>query len=178
MDRERLQTLVRLHQAELYRYLRYLGADAEAAADLVQETFLTALGGAAGPQTEEPRRQAAWLRGIARNLFLVYCRRARSSPVASDSRAVERAEATWQSAFLRDGDGFETLEALRACLATLPEKQRGVLDLHYAQKKSRAEMGRLLRLTEDGIKSLLRRLRAALGDCIEERLRAARAERT
>ena len=35
-----LERLVREHQAELWRYLRYLGSDAARAEDLVQETFL------------------------------------------------------------------------------------------------------------------------------------------
>ena len=40
MDRDTLSVLVKTHQAEIYRYVRYLGADASPAADLGQETFL------------------------------------------------------------------------------------------------------------------------------------------
>ena len=39
------KALIESHQAELWRYLRYLGCDAAEAEDLTQETFLAALSG-------------------------------------------------------------------------------------------------------------------------------------
>ena len=39
MDRDELAVVVRVNQAGIYRYLRYLGADRPTAEDLVQETF-------------------------------------------------------------------------------------------------------------------------------------------
>ena len=71
MSRDELEALVLAHQAELYRYVRYLGAgDPNAAEDLVQETFLAAFKSQNAPAASESARHAAWLRGIARNLFL------------------------------------------------------------------------------------------------------------
>ena len=103
MRRDELTALIRTHQAELYRYLRYLGADRTSAEDLVQETFLAAF---QSDVNLEPGASAAaaWLRGIARNLFLQWCRRNRTSPARVDSETVERAEAAWRSTFLRGGD--------------------------------------------------------------------------
>ena len=71
---------------------------------------------------------------------------------------------------LRGGDGFETVEALRKCLGRLDAKHRQILDLRYKQGKSRAEMARRCKMTENGIKTLLRRIRAALAECIQRRL--------
>lgn len=171
MTRDELETLVRIHQAEIYRYLRYLGAESqEVAEDLVQDAFLAAFN---SPHLSTPRgerQQSAWLRGIARNLFLMRCRRARSSPVRADTLAMEQAEAMWSSEFLREGDGFDYIEALRTCLGTLGEKQRKLLELQYGQDKSRSEIAEAAGMSEDGIKSLMRRLRAALGQCIRRRL--------
>jgi len=175
VERAALEALVKVHQAELYRYLRYLGASPEAAEDLVQETFLAACRSETAPKTDAVRRRAAWLRGVARNLFLAHCRRDRSSPVRADSESLARAEGTWEATFLRGGDGFETLEALRACLRELPERQREVLDLRYRERRSRSALARLLKMTEDGVKSLLRRIRAALAACIERRRRTGEA---
>ena len=42
MDRKVLESLVRIHQAKLYRYLRYLDADRQTAEDLLQDVFLAA----------------------------------------------------------------------------------------------------------------------------------------
>jgi RNA polymerase sigma-70 factor (ECF subfamily) len=170
VDVRRLEVLVRLHQAEVYRYVRYLGADPASAEDLVQETFLAAFADPRPLADGDERRRAAWLRGIARNKYLMHCRGRRSRPLPVASAILERLEATWSSEFLRDGDGFEYLEALRRCLDALPGKQRLAVDLQYAQGRSRTEMAQLLRMTSDGVKSLMRRVRRALGECVEKRL--------
>ena len=176
MRRDELTALIRTHQAELYRYLRYLGADRSSAEDLVQETFLAAF---QSDVNLEPGASAAaaWLRGIARNLFLQWCRRNRTSPVRIDSETVERAEAARHSVFLRGGDGFDYVEALRRCYEGLSDRQRRLLDQRYGKKMSRARMAEAASMTENGIKSLLRRVRAALADCIKRRLRLAGASR-
>lgn len=83
---------------------------------------------------------------------------------------LEQAEATWESDFLRGSDGFDYVEALRECLDALPEKERSAVDLRYAQEKSRADMAQVLKMTEDGVKSLLQRIRATLAECIRRRL--------
>ena len=170
MDRGILETLVRTHQAELYRYLRYLGADAATAEDLVQETFLAAFRSETPPPAEDVRGAAAWLRGIARNMFLRHCRNARTARVETNSTLVEQAEDVWAGEFLRGADGFDYVEALRKCLEGLPEKQRRAVDMRYAARKSRAEMAEALRMSQDGVKSLLRRIRAMLADCVRRRL--------
>jgi RNA polymerase sigma-70 factor (ECF subfamily) len=171
MNRGELETLVRTHQAEVYRYIRYLGAvDCALAEDIVQETFLAAFQSPNPAPATDVRRQSAWLRGIARNLFLAHCRKTRNSPVRADSSSLQRAEECWAVEFLRQGDGFDYVEALRRCLGSLDQKQRRFLDLRYAEKKSRVEMAQLLRMTEDGIKSALQRIRGMLQNCIERRI--------
>ncbi len=171
VNRDDLEVLVRVHQAEIYRYLRFLGAeDTAVAEDLVQDTFLAAFQSPNPPDSADVRRQSAWLRGIARNLFLMHCRRKRKSPVQVDSEYLERAEAFWTTEFLRGGDGFDYVQSLRSCLEKLAEKPRRLLELFYTQEKSRAEIAQLFGVTEDGIKLSLRRVRAGLADCIQRRL--------
>jgi RNA polymerase sigma-70 factor (ECF subfamily) len=170
LNREQLAALVRTHQAGIYRYVRYLGAPPAIAEDLCQEAFLVAVKGASRNALGDVRSAGAWLRGVARNLFLARCRRQRANPVVLDSRAVDRAEDLWQTEFLRGGDGADYLEALRQCLAGLPPAQREWLQWHYRDGLSRAEMSRRTRLTEDGVKAALRRLRARLAECIGRRL--------
>jgi RNA polymerase sigma-70 factor (ECF subfamily) len=168
VDRDELAAAVRVNQAGIYRYLRYLGADRPTAEDLVQETFLAAFKSRTTEQ--DISSPSAWLRGTARNLFLQHCRRGKRSPAVVASEYLEQADSTWRMVFLRDGDGFDYLEALRRCLHDLPPGQRGVLDMRYRDEKSRGEMAQFLGISEDGIKSLLRRLRAALAKCVEKRL--------
>jgi RNA polymerase sigma-70 factor (ECF subfamily) len=170
MDRVALETLAKAHQSEIYRYMRYLGAHDADAEDLVQDTFLAAFRTAKVPAASDTRGQAAWLRTIARNRFISHYRRRKASPVDTSSERLERAEAVWVSEFLRDGDGSDYLDALRQCLDALPEKSREALDLRYAARKSREEMAQILNLTESGVKSLLRRIRGVLAECIRKRL--------
>lgn len=170
MDRDALTALVKTHQAEIYRYVRYLGAHGADAEDIVQETFLAACRATRLPELGDLRGAAAWLRGVARNMFLRHCRKRKTDRVRSDSAFVEQAEAVWQSDFLRRGDGFDYVEALRKCLEALSERERRALDLRYAQKAPRATMAALLEMTENGVKSLLRRIRARLAECVRRRL--------
>ena len=170
MNTETLETLVRCNQAGIYRYLRYLGANPVDAQDLVQESFLAAFQANRQPDPGDARASAAWLRGVARNMFLRHCARQKRSKLVVNSDQLEKAEAAWARDFLRDGDGFETMEALRKCIKKLTAKQRNVLDMRYSERKSRDKMSSLLEMTNDGVKSLLRRIRSALGECIKSRL--------
>lgn len=165
-----LEGLVRSHQAEIYRYLKYLGADSATAEDVVQETFLAAFRSRASVDLADAKAAVAWVRGIARNTFLHHCRGRRRDPVLVDSQFLERAEAFWARGFLPPTDGFDYLDALRECLKTLSEPHREALRLRYQQRCSRAEMARACSMSEDGIKSLLRRIRACLAACIHGRL--------
>lgn len=179
MTRDELEALIRVNEAEVYRYLRYLGAiSVNEAEDLVQETFLAAFKSTSPPASAEPRLQSAWLRGIARNLFLSHCRRAKNNPVKADSASLEAAEATWKGEFLREGDGFDYVEALRKCLGKLQQKQREVLDLYYKHGKSRAELAQTVNMSEDGVKSIMRRTRAALAECIRRKVSGGATVRT
>jgi RNA polymerase sigma factor (sigma-70 family) len=170
VDRKSFEILVRANQAQLWRYARYLGADVAYSEDLVQDTFLAALKSDWVALSTDAPEQAAYLRGILRNTFLAGCRRMKVSPVRVSSESVEAAEAAWQSEFLRGGDGFDYLEALRGCLKLLDEKGRRFLDLLYDRGQSRQEIGAAFHMTPDGVKTTARRIRSRLGDCVRRKL--------
>lgn len=176
MDRRTFETLVRAHQAQLYRYARYLGAAPAYCEDLVQDTFLAALKSASVALAADSTSQGAYLRGILRNTFLAGCRRMKNLHVVVNSDYLEGAEAAWQSEFLRGGDGFDYVEALRQCLKVLDDKARRFLDLFYERGRSRQEVATAMHLTTDGVKTAGRRLRARLGECVRRRLGMGGAE--
>lgn len=168
--------LVRAHQAEVWRYVRYLGASAELADDLVQEAFLQLL---RAPFVERtPAATSAWLRTVVRNLYVKSFRR---PPFASAE--LDAIEATW-TGFVgggTEGDGAsgdgaanasgEALARLRQCLEQLDGRARSVVAWHYEERRSRADIAGRLGIGEDGVKSLLRRTRALLKACVERRAR-------
>lgn len=167
MNRRELETCIREHQVELFRYLRYLGADAARAEDLLQDVFMTAW--TLDPPTGGHTGQAAWLRGIARNLMRRFVRK-RAVKNALPLAEFDQAEAAWAAFYPAHGDDDAAVTALRQCLDRLTDDQRHLLDLRYRDDLSRLEMAQAAGLSEDGVKSALRRLRRALADCLKRRL--------
>lgn len=151
--------LVQRHQAEVWRYVRFLGATAELADDLVQEALLQLL-----RTPFEERSQAAtaaWLRTVARNH---YVKSFRTPPF--QLAELDTIEAAW-TGFAREDGGEHSLDRLRACMNRLDGRAREVLRLHYDERCSRRDIAERLGLGDDGVKSLLRRTRAVLRACIE-----------
>src|SRR5215469_11972664 len=151
--------LVREHQAGVWRYLRVLGCPAAEAEDLTQETFLAVL---TKPFHDYNRQAtAAYLRQVARNLFISSRRRAVA--VAE----LDEAEAAWLRWAVKD-DGQELMNALQACLKKLTERARLALDLRFGRQTPRAEIAATLGLSEDGAKNLMQRAKQQLRACIEK----------
>jgi RNA polymerase sigma-70 factor (ECF subfamily) len=206
-----LAELVRLHQAGIWRYLRFLGCDEARADDLTQETFLAV--------HRRPFHQrgaaatAAYLRTVARHQYLMALRHDRRRPAltgliegnghaaghgtskhgngnngngnnaqrngdggghATDAASMvednlDLADEVWTS-FTREDGGQCWLDALRTCVETLNGRARQAIDLHYREDQSRAAIAATLEMTEDGVKSLLRRTRDLLRKCIESKM--------
>lgn len=151
--------LVQRHQVEVWRYLRYLGATAELADDLVQETFLQLL--RAPYEDRGEAACAAWLRTVARNLYIKAFRRP-----PFETTELDQIDAAW-AAFAGNDSGGERLQKLRACLERLDGRARQAVRLHYEERRSRRDIGARLGIGDDGVKSLLRRTRDLLRACIE-----------
>lgn len=159
-----LAGLVREHQADLWRYLRYLGAAADDADDLTQETFLAM---ARAPFELRSRGEtAAYLRTAARNQLLMLRRRQGRQIGTVELTA---AEEVWAEATTNEGFD-EFLETLRICCKTLAGRARQAVDRFYRDGCSREQLAAELEISPDGVKTLLRRTRAGLKECIERRL--------
>ena len=160
-----LASLVREHQADLWRYLRYLGAAADDADDLTQETFLAV---ARTPFDVRSRGEtAAYLRTAARNQLLMLRRRQGRQICTVELTA---AEEVWAEATAA-GEFNEFLDALGACCETLAGRAREAIDRFYRDGQSREELAAGFDISVDGVKTLLRRTRASLRECVERRLR-------
>lgn len=161
-----LGDLVREHQADLWRYLRYLGCEASEADDLVQETFLALV--RKPPRLRDPGAMAGYLRTAARNQLLMLRRHQGRDLATAD---LELAENVWAEA-TEHSRWSDWLDALRECLMTaVTERSRKAIDLFYRERMGRAEIARQLGMATDGVKTLLRRARSALRTCVERKLR-------
>jgi len=184
--------LVKEHQAGVWRFLRVLGCDPTEADDLTQETFLAVL---QKPFHDYNRTAtAAYLRQVARSLFIDSRRRASRTVSASDISASEisarevstaeldEREATWLHWAERRGgkgshagkhndDGAELLQALQHCLQALAGRARQALDLRFRDRLPRVEIAARLGISEDGAKNLMQRAKHQLRTCIEGSMR-------
>ena len=168
MTKDQLENLMKAHQMELYRYVQFLGADPAVAEDIVQETFVVAYYHKNLPDLENLSLRTSWLRSVARNTFYKYCRKEKRVFNMSDNQSL-LVDQYWEN--VNENDGlFLRKEALDSCLEELPEKQSEALTMRYKQRLSREQMAEQMAMSENGIKSLLQRLRKALAKCIKLKL--------
>lgn len=159
-----LAQLVADHQATLWRYVRYLGATTTEADDLLQETFLAVW---RSDFTHTGHQQTArYLRTTARHRLLMLRRRQKCEP---NHVELELAEHIWAQT-LDDGPADPYLEALDGCLEQLEGRARQALDLHYTEHLTRDQIAESLAMKPGGVKSLLRRTRDLLRNCIERKM--------
>lgn len=159
-----LAALMEAHQAGVWRFLRVLGCDTSLADDLTQETFLAVY--RAGFDDRGEKQTRAYLRVVAKNAFLK-SRRNAGKVIAFEE--IERIEAEW-TALAEDG-GEAMTSALRQCLEKLETRPRQALNAFYGTEKSREQVAQDLGMTDDGLKSLLRRTRELLKECIERKMK-------
>ena len=149
------------HAPLLRRYLYVLGVRHDRIDDLVQEAIVVALQRRIDVREGRGDALRAFLCGVAKNLVL------RERRSAAARREVELADDVWHE---EPGDDAR-VDALRRCVGELPERSRKLLERTYADDAGRADAARELGMRADGVKTALRRLRTALRECVERRLR-------
>ena len=157
--------LVQQHQAGVWRYLRFIGADANEVDDFVQETFLAFI--RADFAYRGPAATAAYLRQVARNQLL-QARRKQGREV--NTVELSAAESVWSEVAAADGLDYY-LVALRTCLEQLRNRSQKAVELQYKLGLNRTVMADRLGMTPDGIKTLMRRTRQQLRECVERKVK-------
>ena len=158
-----LAALVVEHQSDLWRYIKYLGATGAEADDLVQETFLSV---ARRPFQQRSRESsAAYLRTVIRRKLLMLRRQQRREIETTD---LEAAESVWAD-MTGNGESSDLLASLSICLDQLTPRATEALRLFYTDGQSRETVASRLGMKPDGIKTLLRRTRDTLRECIERK---------
>ncbi|NLS91439.1 MAG: sigma-70 family RNA polymerase sigma factor [Planctomycetaceae bacterium] len=165
VDRQaEMAALVRFHQAGVWRYLRYLGCCPVEADDLTQDTFLAVFRD--GFEDRSSEQTAAYLRTVARNRLLAVRRSRKKAPEVD----LEAAEAVWAET-VGDRGMDDYLVALEDCLEVgVTPRVRRALELFYRDRLSRDEIAEQLEMAAEGVKTLLRRARSVLRECVERKL--------
>jgi RNA polymerase sigma-70 factor, ECF subfamily len=159
-ERDAFEMLVRRHQAFLFRRARWMGLDADTAADIVQDALIKAYQNLS--TCREPDRFGFWVGKILRNQCLDFLKSAarRSVPL---------------SPFLAANHGNPELEEQRgrlrnrlmAALTVLPQEQREAFLMKHAEGLSYDEMAELTNASVSAMKMRVHRatelLREQLG---------------
>jgi len=145
--------------------------DAHAAEDIFQDVVLKAL-------TKEVSFEAegallSWAFITARRGGIDWLRRHRRELTGLDSEILELLEHEWLSETANRGE--RRIEALRACLKTLPEKSCLLLQLRYFEGNSCTEVARKLGAELNAVYKRLTRLHRGLRECVELRLNRSEA---
>ena len=156
-DRAAFEILVRRHQAFLFRRARWMGLDADTAADMVQDALVKAYENLAS--CREPNRFGFWVGQIVRNRCLDFLKSAarRSLPLP---------------VYLAANHGNPELEERRSrlrsqlnrALAMLPEEQREAFLMKHGEGLSYDEMAELACASVSAMKMRVHRAAEALRD--------------
>lgn len=147
--------IARWHEP-LWKYLRRLTGDEDAAAEAVQDAWLRILRGM--PRLRDAGRLRAWIFGIARRVVMDRLREKYAEPARVSPDDVELAAA--DDAI----DLKEELALLQEELARLPVPEREVLVLFHLEELSLLEIAEVVGIPAGTVKSRLFRARRALRD--------------
>ena len=165
-NEDAIETLVRVHEAGIFRLaLSILGDEAEAN-EVTQETFLSAL--RALPSYQEKKSLKAWLYTIALNHSRSHLRK---------RKVIERLRSTLTGIFRGETEKQVSPEetviqnekeaALWRSLNELDERHRLVVVLRYFHELSIAEISEILSVNEGTIHSRLHSAREKLRDALK-----------
>lgn len=166
-DRRAFGELVARHQTAVYHFALRMMGDQASAEDVLQETFISALKGAATFRGTGSAR--AWLLAIARNTGRMSRRRHAGEPPRFESLDALGREAGWgaETDLAELLDERNRREQLERALAELPALDREVLLVRDVEGLSGEETAEALGLSLAATKSRLHRARlrlaAALG---------------
>lgn len=155
-ERDLYGTLVKRYQEQLYRHALGMVRDPDAAADLVQDSFVKAY---ASLSTSQSDRFGAWLFRILRNRCTDYLRQKRLRDVSLDG---DMQYASQRPGPDRDLERVELRAAMEGALAALPEAQREAFLLKHVEGLSYEEMAELLGVGISALKMRVARARDTL----------------
>jgi RNA polymerase sigma-70 factor, ECF subfamily len=160
-------TIVQETQSHIRAYIAGLGVPRHDVDDLAQDVYVELYRCLDRVPSEVTMKQ--WLKGIARNLCMNYFRRSsRRGRLQREALAEMMAEL---SSFQEPDRGDEQLEvALRQCVAGLPKESRRMVKWRYEEELPSLTIAERLSSTSEAIRIALFRIRAALKQCVSQRL--------
>jgi RNA polymerase sigma-70 factor, ECF subfamily len=171
-ERDLFRILVARYQDRLFRHARGMLLDDDAAADIVQDSFIKAY--TKLRRCRDRDRFGTWLFRIVRNGCLDYLKDRRRDQVPLDESVAFPAVDEPADAPL---DRLATRQALERALATLPELVREAFLLRHVQELSYEEMAEVLDAAPGALRMRVMRAREALHAQLVQNTEAAAPSR-
>lgn len=171
-DADAFGDIVRATHDGVRGYLRARMRDWASADDLAQDVFVTAflkIRDFRGESTVE-----IWLRGIARNHLRNFLRKHREEAVGGSGELqalLDQSCDHWDREGVADG----RLQALRECLAQLPEQATALLKERYVKDRNVREIAKESGRGYSALAMQFLRMREVLAECIERKLQTGEA---
>jgi RNA polymerase sigma-70 factor (ECF subfamily) len=163
-DQREFLKLFLADQAELQLFVRSLVRDRQDCDDICQSVALVLW--AKFDQYDASRSFAAWARGIA--AIEVQRQRSRRTPMPFSPEAVTAIVDAFDR---RESENTsDEMEALRDCVAGLPEEDQQMLGYRYSQQLSADEIAEQMDRTSAAVHKSLWRLRTRLLECVQRRI--------
>jgi RNA polymerase sigma-70 factor (ECF subfamily) len=158
------------HRANLWGFLMGLTKDPQKAEDLFQNTYLILC--EKWEQYQPGSNFIAWSRQIARFEYLASVDPERRRLVTAEMEVLEAAMRSVET----QPSGSARRDALQQCLHSLPDARgRRAIELRYGEGLTGDRVARQLGVSLNALYTLLSRVRKALQDCVERRLRVEEA---
>ena len=163
-DETAFERLIRKYQKQVHTLAWRKIGDFHIAEDITQETFLQVYQKL--ETLEDPTRFPGWLYVIADRLCIAWLRRNRRQTEPLEDTDISEVETEAYSRYIATEHAKTFAEARRdlveELLAKLKEGNRTVITLHYLEGMTYAEISNFLGVSENTIKSRLRRARQQL----------------
>jgi RNA polymerase sigma-70 factor (ECF subfamily) len=163
-DTEALRELVARYEQRIWRHALHLTGRRDAARDVAQETWLAIVRGL--PRLRDPASFRTWAYRIVARRSADWIRRQQRDRARQRQPAPQFETPTGSDRNLVDDD---ELAALREAIRTLPAHHRSVLDLHYRDGLSVAEIAVVLGIPPGTVKSRLHHARQTLRHTLERK---------
>lgn len=159
------ERLIRENRAQLHGFILSLVANTSDAEDLLQQVCV--LLWEKRSQFELGTNFMAWARKIARYQFLNQWRKEKRRPKESELLDDHLTQIVFERTEERELEFLRHRRALQTCLQQLPHRQRSIIESHYLEGKTIAEIASALGMKPNAISQLLFRARSGLIRCVQ-----------
>ncbi len=162
---QKFEGVVNQYQKDMVNFhYRFVGNRFEAE-DLAQETFIKAY--LKFDSLNEPEKLKGWLFSIARNTAIDFFRKNKNKAILLDSPFLENIPDTGDISHQDRVANLEISRELDSCIDTLVSEDRAIVKLLYYDGFTYKEIGELLKMNQNTLKSRLHRARGVLLETIK-----------